>query len=362
LNKDNIISQEFQTVICPGLYFSKIRLQADGSLAFLGQELVLDEILNVGGLMACPNHSETKWWVMVKKHFSDVFHLFLVGGPEGIEGPFIQAVGDVLDDFEWQISSTAFSPNGKMLAIHSENNQALLYDFDNETGKLSNFRRIPYFPSSGQGAEGTAFSFDSKLLYVTTGQNLYQIDLETESWEHIAHHTSLDSTGWPVGMGHMLLGPDCRIYVAPGTTSFPVHVIHHPNEKGQTCGFEPLALQMPTNVDANFPNLPMYRFGGDCDSTIQFPTPVSNTEGVALQRAGEMQVSPNPASTYLHVRMPQRHKVEELVLTDVTGRLVYRFPTAPGALNVVMDITGVAPGVYFLVGDGLRGQKVVVAR
>ncbi|MEZ4953664.1 MAG: hypothetical protein R2825_08810 [Saprospiraceae bacterium] len=362
INKDNVISQEYVTVINLGLYFSKIRLQKDSSLTFLGQEQILTDTLNGARLTAGINNDGTKWWVMVKKHFSDVFHLFLVGGEEGVEGPFTQAVGDVLDDVEMQTSTSTFSPDGKMLALHSDLNQALLYDFNNETGVLSNFRRIPYLPSTEQGAEGTAFSFDSKLLYVTAGRDLYQIDLETESWEHIAHHSSLDSTGWPVGMGHMLLGPDCRIYISPGTTSFPVHVIHHPNEKGQACGFEPLALQMPTNVDAHFPNLPMYRFGGDCDSTIQLPSPVSSTVIGPLQGAGEIQVSPNPANSYLHVRMPQRHKVQELVMADVTGRMVYRFPTAPGALNEVMDITGVPPGMYFLLGEGVKGQKVVVAR
>ena len=362
LNKDNVISQEFVTVINLGLYFSKIRLQADGTLAFLGQELVLADSLNGARLTAGHNHDKTKWWVMVKKHFSDVFHLFLVGGEEGIVGPFTQAVGDVLDDVEMQTSISTFSPDVKTLALHSNLNQVLLYDFDNETGELSNFRRIPYFPTSEQGAEGTAFSFDSKLLYVTAGRDLYQIDLATENWEHIAHHTSQDSTGWPVGMGHMLLGPDCRIYIAPGTTTFPIHVIHHPNEKGQACGFEPLALQMPNRIYLHFPNLPMYRFDGACDSTILFPDSTVSSMENGLLPLGEVQVSPNPASTYLHVRMPQGHKVEELVLTVVTGRQVYRFPTAPGALNVVMDIAGVIPGVYFLVGEGLRAQRVVVAR
>lgn len=362
VNKDNVISQKFVTVVSPGLYFSKIRLQKDSSLTFLGQEQILTDTLNGARLTAGINNDGTKWWVMVKKHFSDVFHLFLVGGEEGVEGPFTQAVGDVLDDVEMQTSTSTFSPDGKMLALHSDLNQALLYDFNNETGVLSNFRRIPYFPTSEQGAEGTAFSPDSKLLYVTAGRDLYQIDLETENWEHIAHHTSQDSTGWPVGMGHMYLGPDCRIYIAPGTTTFPVHVIHHPKEKGQACGFEPLALQMPTRVEFDFPNLPMYRFGGDCDSTIQLPSPVSSTVIGPLQGAGGLQLSPNPANSYLHVRMPQGHKVQELVMTDVTGRMVYRFPTAPGALNEVMDITGVVPGVYFLTGEGLRGQRVVVAR
>lgn len=363
LNKDNVISQEFITAISPGFYFSKIQLQADGSLDFLGQELVIDDSLNAARLTAVINHDGTKWWVMVKKHFSDVFHLFLVGGEEEIEAPYTQAVGDVLDDVEMQGGISTFSPDGKMLVLHSNLNEVLLYDFNNETGELSNFRRIPYYPSFEQAAEGAAFSFDSKLLYLTAGRDLYQIELATENWEHIAHHTSQDSTGWPVGMGHMLMGPDCRIYIAPGTTTFPVHVIHHPNEKGQGCGFEPLALQMPGRIYLHFPNLPMYRFGGVCDSTIQFPAPpVSSMEEGPLLEIGQLQVSPNPASSYVHVKMPMGHKVEELIMTDATGQQVYRFPIAKGALNVVVDLDGVASGVYFLSGEGLRGQRVVVAK
>ncbi|MEZ4932523.1 MAG: T9SS type A sorting domain-containing protein [Saprospiraceae bacterium] len=77
----------------------------------------------------------------------------------------------------------------------------------------------------------------------------------------------------------------------------------------------------------------------------------------AAARSREIQVSPNPANSYLHVRMPQRHKVQELVMADVTGRMVYRFPTAPGALNEVMDITGVPPGMYFLLGGRRKGQR-----
>ncbi|MEZ4932524.1 MAG: hypothetical protein R2788_10440 [Saprospiraceae bacterium] len=173
INKDNVISQEYVTVINLGLYFSKIRLQKDSSLTFLGQEQILTDTLNGARLTAGINNDGTKWWVMVKKHFSDVFHLFLVGGEEGVEGPFTQAVGDVLDDVEMQTSTSISSPvDGKMLALHSDLNQALLYDFNNETGVLSNFRRISIYLPRSRRLPGPPFPLDSKLLYVTAGRPL----------------------------------------------------------------------------------------------------------------------------------------------------------------------------------------------
>ena len=90
-----------------------------------------------------------------------------------------------------------------------------LYDFDNETGNLSNYRKIEY-PDQENVAKGLCFSPSSRFIYVNTAEEIYQIDLqEMDDPYFIKYYRTFDDGGWPVGLGMMFPGPDCRIYICP---------------------------------------------------------------------------------------------------------------------------------------------------
>ena len=343
LHKDGEINNTFQDVVSHKLYLTTIVRYSDNSFTVVEKRLLLDTLMNVGKLTACINHDGTKWWTWTTGYDTNKFYKFLIGGTEIVEGPFEQEIGDPLYNKILGIGQTAFSPNTKVLGLNSGDKKVKLYDFDNETGELSNFRAIPY-PDDGDGARGLVFSPNSQLVYVGTVFNLYQIDMLNSSVEHIAYHMSYDEFNWPVTIGYLHLGPDCRLYADCGSTSHFIHVIHHPDEKGEGCEFQARAIPTLSTINFEFPNIPMYRFDGACDSSITFPV-----SGLAIELDGQPQavsVAPNPCSGVMTVTLQvQATRQVRLLLFDMMGRSV--LDKALTAARNELDVEGLAPGLYF---------------
>ena len=138
------------------------------------------------------------------------------------------------------------SPDGKKLVCANTSSGTFLYDFDVETGLVSNPRTLNlvdtssgFWSSTNQGY-GVEFSPNSKYLYVTAwiGSNnpveksiLYQFDLSDTNLtrETIDRQSSLFR-------GALQLGPDGKIYRAMSQSydiGLPyLGVINSPNEKG----------------------------------------------------------------------------------------------------------------------------------
>jgi hypothetical protein len=273
----------------------------------------------------------------------------------------VQEIGNPLIDDDIGVAQVAFSPDASMLAFNSsEDKKVYLYGFDNATGQMSNPQEIPYSDNPDDIGRGLAFSFDSRFIYVTTSSDLYQIDLQDgNSVEHIAHHFGPDEDGWPVAMGNITLGPDCRMYISPGSTTYYLHVVHHPNEKGAACGFEARALRSPSLLAIDVPNLPMYRFDGACDSTIAFPYRDTTTAtDEALMLDGGVEVFPNPCVDYFTVAFPEKAPRQgRLLLFDELGRRCFERPLP--AINNVFDVNGLEAGFYFYrIMDGERLVQV----
>lgn len=348
VHKDTEVNPQLQDVVSYNFYLSIIGRNEAGLFHLKEKKVLQDVNMTVNRLTACLHAEGESWWTFSIDYDSNRFRKFLIGGPDTVAGPFVQEVGETLINSDLGVGHAAFSPDGSLLGINSsEFSELVLYDFDNATGELSNYRAIPY-PDTAGSAEGLVFSLDSRLAYVTAGRDLYQIDIEEETHEHIAHHTSISDWNWPVGMGYMYTGPDCRIYISPGTTSNYIHTIHNPNGKGQDCGYQPRSIRMPNNLSFDFPNLPQYRFDGACDSTIAFPLPPEDTVTVvATQSISEMglQVFPNPFREHLTIsfteRMPNQAK---LILYDQMGRQVLDRPL-PAGTNL-FEINSLPSGVY----------------
>lgn len=361
-HKDNIIFDSFpiMDVLSTKLYLSTFVRKADGSHYLKEKRKLAQGFYNHGHLTACLHADGERWWLNMVEHDSNRFDWFLVGGQDTVQGPFVQEIGPVHDNGMVGLSQVAFSPDASMLAYNSDLFRTIfLYGFDNATGQLSDPQEIPLQAEPGDLGLGVAFSFDSRFLYATTSTDLFQIDLQDgNSVEHIAHHESLDEDNWPVGMGNIYLGPDCRMYISPGSTTYYIHVVHHPNLKGIACGFEARALRSPSNIATDLPNLPMYRFGGACDSTIAFPYKDTVSASVELRLDGGVEVFPNPVVDYFTVSFTgQVPPHARLLLFDGLGRLQYERPLP--AINNVFGAEGLGVGIYFY--RIMEGDRLVQA-
>ncbi|MEZ4908411.1 MAG: T9SS type A sorting domain-containing protein [Saprospiraceae bacterium] len=236
-----------------------------------------------------------------------------------------------------------------MLGINSEDHGVLLYDFDNDTGELSNFRIIPY-PDSENVAQGLCFSPNSRFIYVTTAENVYQIDLmDDNDVYHIGYFRSFDEWGWPVGLGMIFGGPDCRLYVSPGSGTNYLHVILNPDEKGSECRFAERAIELPSRIPHHLPNLPQYRYLTGCDSTIVFPFIVETEELNGLMDDRSVLVYPNPATNELNIQLPD-DKSGEFIVFNIFGQAIDKVNIIgngklntsqyPAGIYILKDVSG----------------------
>ncbi len=240
-------------------------------------------------------------------------------------------------------ASGRFSPNGQIFTRGGGE----FYLFNNFTGQLSNKIR-PQNDSIGPGSNyfiyGFEFSPNNRFLYTnlvsTIGLDcIQQFDLAV--FDSIAISNSIFSfqiyTGPPVlmGMGHMQLAPDGKIYIAKtGGFTDTIHIIHQPNILGAGCNFEfnALALQRPCNF--SMPIYPDYYF----NNIITAQTNMTATESV-------INIYPNPADEYLTVN----HKYTDnrnYMLYDFRGQLVLGFKG--NQLIQTINTSQVPNGIYFL--------------
>ena len=133
------------------------------------------------------------------------------------------------------------SPDGSKIAVcHRQNGNSegqnsnntgsvWLYDFDNETGLVSNPLNI--YPNSGP--YGVEFSPEASKLYVTSDDSVLQFDLEAPN---PAATISTVYSGFDF-IGALQLGPDGKIYVANTENQAALDIINAPEELGVLCDY-----------------------------------------------------------------------------------------------------------------------------
>jgi len=235
----------------------------------------------------------------------------------------------------------SFSPDGSKLAMNAKDG-VHVYDFDQEKGWLSNFRILPYPKEEGDVWKGLCFSPNSRFVYVTVNEMLYQVDTELEDeYIKIAEHWTFSDTGWPVSMGNMYLGPDCRIYVSPGSGTYYLHVINNPDEKGKKCNFLPRVMELPSRFSFDFSNMPQYRNISPCNYDIKLKVGSSVSDHPSIT-SNRISLYPNPAQNEL--RIQSTYKYDEVYIYSSMGYVVGRY----NYLDEPIDIGHLQSGLYFL--------------
>jgi WD40 repeat protein len=184
-------------------------------------------------------------WVVAHRWNSNAFVAYLVTADGVAAKPIISNVGSMnAGPGRNAIGALKFSPDGTKLAaaIWRESNKFEVYDFDRNTGKVSNPRSFgPYAE-----AYGVEFSPDGTKLYGTCNGNtnvkntnvknatvsesqVWQFDLKTKDAVQVGHSSNHK-------IGALQRGPDGKIYVAREDNSF-LGVIENPNTSGMGCGY-----------------------------------------------------------------------------------------------------------------------------
>lgn len=207
--------------------------------------------------------------------------------------------------------SVKYSINTGKVAIMNmyEYQKSIVFDFNNETGLISNITPIAGTPMGTQtnfwhGFYDCEWSEDGSKLYMSkyrnanpsTGGRLYQYDLNSLSLSPILIYTVAGGFS-NMGCG-LKIGPDNKIYYLYKNSLYNdnriVGVIEKPNLKGDSCLFNPNKIEFNTTAMVHthkFPEfLPVYKnisivnrynYTADLHATV-FPNPSNNDFNILI--------------------------------------------------------------------------------
>jgi hypothetical protein len=329
----------------------------EGTVVWKNQTL-LEDTLYVGHLTATRHANGRDWWIPLGERKSNAYHTLLFT-PEGLQDTFIQVIGDSTLRAGHAAGQACFSPDGSQYFRYSFIDGIMHFDFDRQTGQMSNYRNHAVSTENGH-FDGIAVSPNSRFLYVVRFDTLHQYDLwasdvqASKTVVGIYDGYKVDDF-WSTTFARLQLGPDCRLYMCASTTQEYLHVITNPDEPGAAANLIQRAIRMPTVIGASLPNFPNYRLGVDptypCDSTIVF-VPHDPTSVWSPEPRPEWQGYPNPSTGPLHLR-GQAARGDRLRLYDLRGRLLHEQELTPGQVNHEIQAGRLPRGTYLfqLLGD-----------
>ncbi|MBK9146662.1 MAG: T9SS type A sorting domain-containing protein [Flavobacteriales bacterium] len=328
------------------LYYSVIVQGLDGdTLAGVSSKnnVLLEEPMLRGGLGVVKHANGRDWWLLSHGMMNDEFVLFLLS-PSGIDGPFYQAIGDVM---EGSTPAAIFSMQGDRLAYGQFVSGLDIYDFDRCTGILSNRRNVNFTEQAtfrvGQ------FSPDGSKIYVPAGIYIYQLQLEPDgdlaAIDTVAFYDGFydDNPVFATYFVYPMLARDGRIYISTGNSTRYMHVINEPDLPGDACGVVQHGHHRATWSANSIPYRPNYGLGpvvgSVCDS-LDLSTGALEWPGDAVLRA-----SPNPTTGTVLLRWPGQPEAGNLEVLDTEGRALLRRRISPWTGEHALDLKA-ASGMY----------------
>jgi len=219
-----------------------------------------------------------------------------------------------------------------------------LYDFDRSSGEFSNFKHIPFEEPEVVEFASCEWSPNSRFLYLASQDSLLQVD----TWEeNLNDGTRLidiyNGIADPLSTQFFMsaLGPDCRIYIRPGSSSYSFHVINKPDELGVACDFQQQAIKMPhLTSTGSFPNFPRFRVDEEekCDPSIL------SAFGEDIYWRRDMLAYPNPASNYVNVDIPEQ-VLGDVYIINIEGVVVRQLENII-ATTIELDVSDLSTGIY----------------
>jgi Secretion system C-terminal sorting domain len=352
---NNVIAPP-QNVLPLNLYYSLINMKANNGLGkvVVKNQVIVRDTLDGGDVNAVKHGNGKDWWVVSRKFRSDTFFTFRVSS-NGLDSSFKQKVGEPTVIRGQYGGEAVFAPNGIKYAYFTGRDNLMLYDFNRNTGKLSNFKRIliPYELSIADLLfSGITFSANSKFLYVFTTTQIFQVNIEAADIQsNILEVARYDAVAAPYAfLTAGRLGPDCKIYFVSTNGLQYFGYIRYPDRKGVACQVMQGAIKTPntTAISGGLPNNPNYRLGitptYPCDSTIDFRVPTKETFTKI-----DVNVFPNPSTGNVTLDWDDGINTEGGIVRvfNMLGQMVFQ-QTIPSIETRAQLELNVPSGVYHI--------------
>ena len=216
--------------------------------------------------------------------------------------------------------------------------------------------KLIYPIKDGSLQRGASFSPNSKYLYVSAEDYLYQYDvigpniqssiIKIADYEEYVDTPYIKTT---LKFSGQQLAPNGKIYLFKlGTAYRFLHVINNPNEKGTACNFVQRGFPLKSYDGWPGPNNPYYQMAPDTTtSTVNVPIDI----GIGL--------SPNPCEDYLEV-MINGPNMQDLTIEvlDNQGRVLIRRELEYSIKNFKLEVSKLVSGVYYLKVSDKAGRVV----
>ncbi len=353
------------------LLYTTIDMTAENGLGRVVEKNMLVMKDTFCDMLSAVRHGNGRdWWLVAPKPGSgdipsDKILLFLLT-PYGIEGPFVRKIA-----VTWKgnpnlfaRSQAVFSPDGTRYARFDWKNGIQLFCFDRCTGEFSCPIALPFSEDEVE-ASGVSFSPNSRFLYASTGQKMYQFDCTAEDVQStqtlLGTYDGFKAPLWTT-FYQQRLAPDGKIYMSCTNGAYYLHVVHNPDAKGKDCNFEQHGFELPTQNGFCLPYFPNYRLydwaNSPCD-TVGIDAPRDTVRYFNKS----LQLSPNPANEYVTI-VPPECVWGNLRAYNAAGQLMKETIIVSSGETYTLEVKHWPAGVYFLVvftrEQGVETKRLVV--
>ena len=252
-------------------YIDMNKDNGNGDVVFKDQVFFNEQKLLASYLTAIRHNNGNDWWIIQPVVEDSVFVTFILDDT-GIHRVDDQSSRFFFDLERSSASGTAkFCPDGSRYAIYNYYDQLHVYDFDRETGELSNHRMIEIYDPDEIDREiinfgSVEWSPNGRFIYCASSEDLFQVDTWEENIQDgVRHIDTYDGTRDPfqTRLFLMVQAPDCKIYMTPASGSYSLHVINKPDELGTDCDFVQNGINLPNSNGGGLPNFPRFRVDED---------------------------------------------------------------------------------------------------
>ena len=188
----------------------------------------------------------TDFWVITHQLKTDSFYVYLVTNAGVSTIPVISEVGSTWVEFRGNV---IISPNGKKIASTTYTFQTELFDFNAQTGVVSNALTLATASLGADNNWNVAFSPDNSKLYTTDFGDINQYDLSSSNIP--ASKFVLPAVPGQLTFS-MQLAKNGKIYL--GELDY-ISVINYPDKLGGACDFVHNAISLEGDTsDLALPN------------------------------------------------------------------------------------------------------------
>ncbi len=326
------------------IYYSIIDMNLNngsGGVVSKNQVIVADTFL-LGNVNACKHANGRDWWVMFpEKSDSTIYNVYLLT-PDG----FIYQSKQIMQPLYGQ---SAFSPDGLTFASYDSYTDLAVYDFDRCSGIFSNTRQV--LINDSMAGFGISFSPDSRKIYTSSVEYIYQFDLDKPSLADFDTVAVWDSTYSPSPPFATIfftqyLRPDGKIYITTGNSTLTLHTIDYPDSSGISCQVNQHSVVLPTLNNSTCPTYINYYLGPVVGSVCDSLSVGLNEPGGVVNL--NVSVSPNPAKEqfYLGYSLPG-NKDGWLDISDASGRVIVHRRLYWSTTSLLMYTDILNSGCYF---------------